>query len=97
MFQSWAGLESAATIVSAGKNTIARLSQGYKSYVPARNKGLRFSCRASSEDGSDLLSGAMDGACSAMGAIAATTRAGGKVTVTSVPIRNLDFRVNVPP
>src|SRR5215470_12266710 len=31
----------------------------------------------SSEEGSNLLSGAIEGACSAMGAIAATTRAGG--------------------
>ena len=33
--------ESLATINTAYEKTIARLSQGYKSYVPARNKGLR--------------------------------------------------------
>jgi hypothetical protein len=40
---------------------------------------------------------AIGGAVSGIGAIAATTRSGGNVTVTSVPIRNLDFKVNVPP
>jgi hypothetical protein len=40
---------------------------------------------------------AIGGACLGIGAIAATTRSGGNVTVTSVPMRNFDFKVNVPP
>jgi hypothetical protein len=39
----------------------------------------------------------MGGAPSGIGASAAITRSGGKVTTTSVPMRNLDLRVNVPP
>src|SRR3974390_310091 len=34
---------------------------------------------------------------SASGSIAASTRSGGKVTITSVPIRSLDLSWNVPP
>ena len=39
-----------------------------------------------------MLPGAIEVPARLMGAIAATTRSGGNVTITSVPIRNLDFR-----
>ena len=41
--------------------------------------------------------GCSDGAGSASGASADITRSGGKVTITSVPMRNFDLSVNVPP
>src|SRR5215831_21275010 len=86
-----------ATIRTAGKNAIARLSQGEKLYVPARNSGLRLSRRFSSAGISGSPEDAIGGAGSGVTAVAATTRSGGNVTITSVPMRSLDLRVNVPP
>src|SRR5216683_1663490 len=39
----------------------------------------------------------IEGAGSTIGASAAITRSGGKVTTTSVPMRSFDLSVNVPP
>src|SRR6185503_12141114 len=54
---------------------------------------------AAPEDEEEDISacGCRGGARSAIGASAAITRSGGKVTMTSVPMRSLDFSENVPP
>src|ERR1700716_1644958 len=44
-----------------------------------------------------VFGGRGGGASSAIGASADITRSGGKVTLTSVPMRSLDFSVKVPP
>src|SRR6202451_4840890 len=44
-----------------------------------------------------IVSGCSGGDSSAIGASADITRSGGKVTITSVPIRSFDFSVKVPP
>src|ERR1700709_137371 len=64
--------------------------------VPALMIGLLRARRLSSV-GAVAFSGCSGGACSAIGAQADITRSGGKVTMTSVPIRSFDFSVNVPP
>jgi hypothetical protein len=47
------------------------------------------------EDEDDIsVGGWMGGACSAIGANADITRSGGKVTITSVPMRSFDLSVN---
>ena len=65
-------------------------------YVPALNSGRRPSRSGSFGIRCGSFAGAIGGAWG-IGAIAATTRSGGNVTTTSVPMRNLDFNVNVPP
>ena len=59
-------------------------------HVPARNSGRRLQA-APFLGRQDRLArrGAIGGACSVIGAIAAITRSGGKVTITSVPMRSL--------
>src|SRR6202140_3713645 len=49
------------------------------------------------EDEENSECGWIDGALSAIGASADMTRSGGKVTITSVPMRSFDFSVKVPP
>src|ERR1700730_12164919 len=70
--------------------------QGY-SPVPALMIGVWRGRRLSSDAAVLAFSGCSGGASSAIGANADITRSGGKVTMTSVPIRSLDFSVNVPP
>src|ERR1700692_2037787 len=48
-------------------------------------------------EGENSECGWIGGAPSAMGASADMTRSGGKVTITSVPMRSFDFSVKVPP
>src|SRR5882757_54263 len=64
--------------------------------VPALMIGLLRTRRLSSA-GTVAVSGCSGGASSAIGASADITRSGGKVTMTSVPMRSFDFNVNVPP
>src|SRR5665811_1103581 len=69
--------------------------------VPARNSGRRLSRRLSSGLRSGSPGGVIGGAViphvSPIGAMAATTRSGGKVTTTSVPMLNFDLSTKVPP
>src|SRR5579862_9992252 len=68
-----------------------------KFQVPARNSG-RLCKRALSSGVSTGSPGAViGGACSWIGAMAATTRSGGKVTTTSVPVRSVDLSTKLPP
>ena len=70
--------------------------EGRSRQVPALKSGcLRMLDRSALAPGSAPCLGWVGGA--SIGAIAATTRSGGKVTMTSVPIRSLDLSVNVPP
>src|SRR6185312_5631730 len=64
----------------------------HRAHVPTRNSGRR-TLRLSSTG----AIGAIGGDCSAIGAMAATTRSGGKVQITSVPMRSFDFSTKVPP
>src|SRR6266702_4098829 len=59
--------------------------------------GLLRARRLSSAGTAISVSGCNDGDSSAIGANADITRSGGKVTITSVPMRNFDFSVKVPP
>jgi hypothetical protein len=57
----------------------------------------RFIAAADDEEDETSVCGCSGGAPSAIGASAAVTRSGGKVTMTSVPMRSFDLSAKVPP
>src|SRR5262249_52923263 len=84
---------------SASKRAFAAPAQAPCSQVPvpALMIGLLRGRLFSSVALTLVLSGCSGGASSVTGASADITRSGGKVTITSVPMRSFDFSVNVPP
>src|SRR6516225_11757611 len=78
---------------------LSRLAQAFvvQSPVPALKIGLLRHGRLSPVVSATVYSGCNGGAFSVTGASADMTRSGGKVTITSVPMRSFDFSVNVPP
>src|SRR6516165_1788110 len=78
---------------------LSRLAQALvvQSPVPALKIGLLRHERLSPVVSATAYSGCNGGAFSVTGASAVITRSGGKVTITSVPMRSFDFSVNVPP
>src|SRR6516165_553940 len=78
---------------------LSRLAQALvvQSPVPALKIGLLRHERLSPVVSATAYSGCNGGAFSVTGASADMTRSGGKVTITSVPMRSFDLSVNVPP
>src|SRR5262249_26875226 len=84
---------------SASKRVFMAPAQASCSHVPvpALMIGLFRGRLFSSVALTLMFSGCSGGASSVTGASADITRSGGKVTITSVPMRSFDFSVNVPP
>src|SRR5580700_7103129 len=87
-----------------GHSRSSRDSRGTidSNWLPAKHYPLANSARLArlvpSSTADDISAcGCIGGAASAIGASADITRSGGKVTITSVPMRSLDLSENVPP
>src|SRR5580704_10248891 len=79
------------------RGTINSNLLGAKRYPPLAASALRARLVPSSKADDMSACGWIGGAASEIGASADITRSGGKVTITSVPMRSFDLSENVPP